>query len=80
MDEEVRQIINGAYEKTLSILTEHIDGLRTLATQLLEKEVLRQSDLELVLGPRPFPAPPPNPVTQHDSPPPPTTPLPSTDK
>ena len=80
MDEEVREIINTAYQRTLKILSEHVEALKTLANQLLDKEILRGSDLELILGPRPFPAPPPSPLTQHESPPPPAPPLPSSDK
>ncbi|MDB5110161.1 MAG: hflB [Mucilaginibacter sp.] len=54
IDEEVRNQINVIYERTKTLLTEKRDGLEKLATKLLEKEILFQSDLEEILGKRPF--------------------------
>jgi cell division protease FtsH len=54
IDEEVRKIIKEAYERTKKLLTSKKDKLTILAEQLLEKEVLFQSDLEALVGPRPF--------------------------
>ncbi len=54
IDEEVRKIIGDAYIRTKELLIDKRDGLEKLATKLLEKEILFQSDLEEILGKRPF--------------------------
>ncbi len=54
IDEEVRKIISEAYARTKKLLTSKKDKLTILAEQLLKKEVLFQSDLEELVGPRPF--------------------------
>ena len=54
IDEEVRKIIAEAYTRTKKLLQSKKDKLTILAEQLLEKEVLFQSDLEALVGPRPF--------------------------
>lgn len=54
IDEEISEMIEGAYQKALKILTEHRDGLETLANQLLEKEVIFGEDLEKIFGKRPW--------------------------
>jgi cell division protease FtsH len=54
IDEEVRKIIAEAYKRTKKLLTDKKDKLTILAEQLLQKEVLFQSDLEALVGPRPF--------------------------
>ncbi|XP_062836615.1 AFG3-like protein 2 [Anolis carolinensis] len=54
IDEEVRILINTAYERTLSLLTEKKAEVEKVALQLLEKEVLDKSDMVKMLGPRPF--------------------------
>ncbi|MEE1884415.1 ATP-dependent zinc metalloprotease FtsH [Pedobacter flavus] len=54
IDTEVRDLINDVYAKTKTLLTEKRDGLEKLAQKLLEKEILFQSDLEEILGKRPF--------------------------
>ena len=54
IDEEVRNQINVIYERTKKLLTDKRDGLEKLAAKLLEKEILFQSDLEEILGKRPF--------------------------
>ncbi|MHA8050253.1 ATP-dependent zinc metalloprotease FtsH [Aquirufa sp. ROCK-SH2] len=54
IDEEVRKIIAEAYKRTKKLLTDKKDKLTILAEQLLQKEVLFQSDLEELVGPRPF--------------------------
>lgn len=82
MDEEVRSIISNAFERTKKILGEHLEGLRNIATLLLEKEVIRKDDIESILGPRPFaPSTMPSektPITgEHPATPPPPTELPA---
>ena len=54
IDEEVRALISSVYARTKQLLTEKGEGLEKLAQKLLEKEILFQSDLEEILGKRPF--------------------------
>jgi AFG3 family protein len=54
IDQEVRKQINDVYERTKALLIEKREGLIKLADKLLEKEILFQSDLEEILGKRPF--------------------------
>ncbi len=54
IDEEVRGIIDGAYLKTKELLTEKRDEVEKLAKELLKKEVLFKSDVEALIGKRPF--------------------------
>ncbi|MBC7652963.1 MAG: ATP-dependent metallopeptidase FtsH/Yme1/Tma family protein [Oligoflexus sp.] len=54
IDSEVRDLIRDIYTKTKALLIEKRDGLEALAVKLLEKEILYQSDLEEILGKRPF--------------------------
>lgn len=54
IDIEVRNQIDRAYTRTKELLTDKRDGLEKLAQKLLEKEILFQSDLEEILGKRPF--------------------------
>lgn len=54
IDQEVRKLIDEAYERTKKLLTEKKADVEKLATALLEKEVLFQSDVETLIGKRPF--------------------------
>ena len=54
IDEEVRKLIDDAYERTKTLLIEKKAEVEKLAEALLEKEVLFQSDVEALIGPRPF--------------------------
>src|SRR5476651_2666908 len=54
IDEEVRSQITIIYERTRQLLIDKREGLIKLADKLLEKEILFQSDLEEILGKRPF--------------------------
>ncbi|QEC51233.1 membrane protease FtsH catalytic subunit [Anseongella ginsenosidimutans] len=54
IDNEVRELIAGVYERTKNLLVEKREGLEKLADALLKKEILFQSDLEEILGKRPF--------------------------
>ncbi len=54
IDNEVRSLIQNVYGRTKDLLTEKREGLERLAQKLLEKEILFQSDLEEILGKRPF--------------------------
>jgi cell division protease FtsH len=54
IDEEVRKIIDNAYQQTLVLLREKREEVEKLAKALLEREVLHQSDVEELIGKRPF--------------------------
>ncbi|PRY85261.1 ATP-dependent zinc metalloprotease FtsH [Mongoliibacter ruber] len=54
IDDEVRKLILFAYEKTKALLSDKKNELEILAKELLEKEILFQSDLEKLIGKRPF--------------------------
>ncbi|HLF45029.1 MAG TPA: ATP-dependent zinc metalloprotease FtsH [Chitinophagaceae bacterium] len=54
IDEEVRKLIDDAYEITKKLLTEKKPQVEMLAEALLEKEVLFQSDVEALIGKRPY--------------------------
>lgn len=54
IDEEVKKIIDEAYQRTKKLLQGKKKELEILAKELLEKEMLYQSDLEKLIGKRPF--------------------------
>jgi AFG3 family protein len=54
IDEEVRRMIDESYVRTLNLLREKKGDVEKLAEALLEKEVLFQSDVESLIGPRPY--------------------------
>ncbi len=54
IDHEVRKLIDDAYERTKGLLTQKKEQVRILAEALLEREVLFQSDVEALIGKRPF--------------------------
>ena len=54
IDEEVRKLIDEAYVRTMKLLTEKKGEVEKLAKELLKKEVLFQSDVEALIGKRPF--------------------------
>ncbi|TDO26344.1 cell division protease FtsH [Sediminibacterium goheungense] len=54
IDEEVRGIIDEAYQRTIALLTEKKEQVEKLAKELLDKEVLHKSDVEELIGKRPF--------------------------
>ena len=54
IDEEVRKLIEEAYERTKSLLREKKPLVERLAEALLEREVLFQSDVEALIGKRPY--------------------------
>lgn len=53
IDEEVRKLVNDAYELSKEILTQHKRSLISVAELLLQKEVIFKEDLETILGRRP---------------------------
>jgi len=54
IDEEVKAIIDKAYNLTIELLTSKKKEVEILAKELLEKEVLHKSDVEALIGKRPF--------------------------
>jgi AFG3 family protein len=54
IDDEVRKLIDETYIKTKALLTEKKADVEKLAKELLVKEVLFKSDLEALIGKRPF--------------------------
>ncbi|BAV09926.1 membrane protease FtsH catalytic subunit [Filimonas lacunae] len=54
IDTEVRKLIQDAYVRTKQLLEEKKAQVEILAKQLLTKEVLFQSDVETLIGKRPF--------------------------
>lgn len=54
IDEEVRKMIDEQYIRAQKLLTDRREELEILATQLLETEVLLKSDVERLIGPRPY--------------------------
>jgi cell division protease FtsH len=52
IDQEVRELIDKAYEKAKEILTQNREGHVQLAELLLEREVIYSEDLEKIFGPR----------------------------
>jgi cell division protease FtsH len=54
IDEEVRKLLEIAYERTKDLLREKKEDVEKLAEALLDKEVLFQSDVEKLIGRRPF--------------------------
>ena len=54
IDEEVRKLINKAYIRTKELLTQKKGDVELLAKELLKKEVLFKSDVEMLIGKRPY--------------------------
>lgn len=54
IDEEVRIIIETAYIRTKNLLTEKRSQLEAVAQELLQKEIIFKTDLDRLIGNRPF--------------------------
>ena len=54
IDKEVKNLIDKAYKHTLNLLQEKKEKLEIVAKELLDKEIIFQSDLERLIGERPF--------------------------
>jgi AFG3 family protein len=54
IDEEVRELVDKAYLRTVALVREKKAVVESLAKALLDKEVLQRHDLVKVLGERPF--------------------------
>ncbi|XP_052176274.1 ATP-dependent zinc metalloprotease FTSH 8, mitochondrial-like isoform X2 [Diospyros lotus] len=54
IDNEVREWLGKAYDRTVQLIEEHKEHVAQIAELLLEKEILHQDDLIRVLGERPY--------------------------
>ena len=54
IDQEISKLIETAYKRAVALLTNNIDKLDSLASVLMDKEVIYREDLELIFGKRPF--------------------------
>ena len=54
IDKEVKKIVDDAYTRTKKLLNDKREELEKIASELLEKEIIFQSDLEELIGKRPF--------------------------
>lgn len=54
IDEEVRQLVKSQFERAKALLRTHRKELEIIAKRLLEKEVLTKTDIENLIGKRPF--------------------------
>ena len=54
IDEEVRKLIAVAFERTKALLTEKRKEVEIIAQELLKREVLFKSDVEALIGKRPY--------------------------
>ena len=54
IDDEVRKLVDGAYSRTKTLLTEKMDAVAKVAELLLTKETISQVDVAQLVGDRPF--------------------------
>ncbi|CAH1780509.1 unnamed protein product [Owenia fusiformis] len=54
IDQEVRELVKSAYDRTLELLTKHKADVEKVALRLLEQEKLDKADMVDLLGERPF--------------------------
>jgi cell division protease FtsH len=54
IDQEVRELIETAYKRTVQLLTEKKAEVEAIALELLDKEIIFKSDLDRIIGKRPF--------------------------
>ncbi len=54
IDQEISKLIETAYKRAVELLNNNMDKLDSLASVLIDKEVIFREDLELIFGKRPF--------------------------
>lgn len=54
IDEEVRSMIDEAYQRTIDLLTDKKKEVEAIAMELLTKEIIFKTDIERIIGPRPY--------------------------
>ncbi|MBU4426668.1 MAG: ATP-dependent zinc metalloprotease FtsH [Proteobacteria bacterium] len=57
IDDEVRNIVNSAYDKASKLIKDNVDTLHTMAEALLDKETLDSKDIDKIMGIKEEPAP-----------------------
>lgn len=57
IDDEVRKLVEKAYDRTKKLLNDKIEAVKSIAEALLKKEVLYKDDLDNMIGKRPFAEP-----------------------
>lgn len=67
IDQEVKNMITEQYDRAKNLLREKRHELDLLASALLEKEVLHRTDLEAIIGKRPFGDPQPGEILTSSS-------------
>ncbi|MBW1707702.1 MAG: cell division protein FtsH, partial [Deltaproteobacteria bacterium] len=50
IDEEVKKIVGGGYEKAKQIINDNVDTLHKMADALLEKETLDSKDIDEIMA------------------------------
>lgn len=59
IDEEVRSLVHGSYDKARTLILENTHRLHALAQALLEREVLNNEDIGRIMNDEPLDPPPP---------------------
>ncbi len=54
IDDEVRKLVENTYQRVKQLLVDKTDAVKTIAEELLKKEVLFKDDMERLLGKRPY--------------------------
>ena len=54
IDDDVRKLVDEAYQKVKALLSEKIESVKLIAEELLKREVLFKDDMERLLGKRPY--------------------------
>jgi len=54
IDDEVRKLVEGAYDRVKKLLVDKTDSVKLIAEELLKREVLFKDDMERLLGKRPY--------------------------
>jgi cell division protease FtsH len=54
IDDEVRKLVENTYNRVKQLLSEKMDAVKTIAEELLKKEVLFKDDMERLIGKRPY--------------------------
>jgi len=55
IDEEIKALVDEAYERAMSIVTNHRDQLDAIAQALVERETLEAAELDLIIEGKPLP-------------------------
>jgi len=69
VDEEVKVLLDAAYERARTILVEHRDLLDRVAQALLERETIDHEEVQLLFKGKPLPPRPPDGAEPADVPP-----------